>query len=178
MTDTPAPVMPLKTLHILVGVLAGSLVIFGVVLYSVLPSGDYPPIWVPWALGGLAVASHLLCQSTGFNLKPVPAGTPTDEAMAMARAAFQASTVLRFMLSESVAIVAVVLSFAVRPATWMTYLIGGVLALILIGVNVWPSAGVIRKAQQRLDRDGGQSFLGDALLGVAPGTTPPTIISH
>ena len=178
MNNTPAPVVPpIKSLRITIGFLVGGLVVVGVVLYTVLKSGVYPPIWVPWALGGLAVTSHLLCQSTGFNRKPVPAGTPPDEAMAMARAAFHTSTMLRFALSEAVAIVAIVLSLAVQPASWMTYLIGGVLTLILIGVNVWPSAGVIDKAQQRLDRDGGQSFLRDALLGVTQGTTPPTIIS-
>jgi hypothetical protein len=177
MTNPPASVAPpIKTLRMLVGFLAGSLVMFGVVLYFVIPNGDYPPIWVPWALGGLAVASHLLCQTTGFSLKPVPAGTLPTEAMGAARAAFQASSMLRFALCESVAIIALVLSFAVHPASWMTYLIGLVLALILLRVNVWPSATVISKAQRRLDRDGGQSFLRDALLGLAPGTTASGII--
>jgi hypothetical protein len=178
MNEPPATdVPPIRSLRILVGTLAGSVVIFGIVLYSVHESGDYPPIWVAWALGGLAATSHLLSRRVGFNLKPVPAGTPPDEAMAMARVAFQASTVLRFALTEAVAIVALVLSFAVQPASWMTYLIGAVLALVLLAANVWPSAGIIGKTQQQLDREGGQSFLQDALLGVAPGTTPPTIIS-
>jgi cytochrome c biogenesis protein CcdA len=84
--------------------------------------------------------------------------------------------VLRFALSESVAIIALVLSFVVLPATWMTYLIGGVLALILMGVNVWPGAAVIRRAEQQLDREGGQSYLNDALLGLAPGTTASGVI--
>lgn len=177
MTNPPAPVAPpIKSLRILVGFLSASLVMFGVVLYFVLPNGDYPPIWVPWALGGLAVVSHLLSHTLGFNLKPVPAGTLPAEAMVMARAAFQASTVLRFALSELVAIVAIVLSFAVPPASWMTYLIGLVLALILLRVNVWPSTAVISKAQQQLDREGGQSFLSDALLGLAPGTTASGVI--
>jgi hypothetical protein len=172
MTNTPVPVAPLiKPLRILIGVSGSSLVMFGVFVYFILPNGDYPPIWVAWALGGLALTSHLLCQTVGFNLKPVPAGTLPAEAMAMAGAAFQASSVLRFALSESVAIVALVLSFAVLPASWMTYPIGGVLALILLAVNVWPGTAVISKAQQRLDQDGGQSFLLDALLGLAPGTT-------
>ena len=83
--------------------------------------------------------SHLLSRTVGFNIKPVPPGTLPTEAMAMARAAFQASTSLRFALSESVAIVAIVLSFAVPPASWMTYLIGGVLALIHLAVNVRPA---------------------------------------
>src|SRR5665811_1223709 len=104
MTNPPAPVAPpIKSLRILVGFLSASLVMFGVVLYFVLPNGDYPPIWVPWALGGLAVVSHLLSHALGFNLKPVPAGTLPAEAMVTARAAFQASSVLRFALSELVA---------------------------------------------------------------------------
>lgn len=177
MATTPAPVTPpIKSTRILVGTLASALVMFGIVLFTVLPSGDYPPIWVPWALGGLALLSHLLSRTVGFNLRPVPAGTLPTEAMATALAAFQASLILRFALSEAVAILALVLSFVVPPQTWMTYLTGGVLALILLAVNVWPSTAVVSKVQRRLDREGGQSFLGDALLGLAPGTAASAVI--
>lgn len=177
MTNTGAPVVPpIKPLRLTLGFLVGSLLLFGVVVYSIDKNGDLPPSWVLWTLGGLAVCSHLLCQRVGFNLKPVPTGTPPAKAMVMAGAAFQASTLLRFALSEAVAIVALALSFAVLPASWMTYLIGAVLTLILIGVNVWPSTAVISKAQQRLDRDGGQSLLRDALFGLAPDTTTSGII--
>jgi hypothetical protein len=58
----------------------------------------------------------------------------------------------------------------------MTYLIGGVLALILFAVNVWPSTAVISKVQQQLDREGGQSYLADALLALAPGTAASAVI--
>lgn len=177
MTIDAEPVAaPIRPTRILIGALAGGLVIFGIVLYTELPSGDYPPIWVPWALGGLAVISHLLSRRAGLKLKPVPAGTLPAEAMKTAMATFQALTILRFALSEAVAIVALVLSFVVPPQTWMTYLIGGVLALILLAVNVWPSPTVISRVQQQLDRDGGQSFLGDALLGLAPGTASSAVI--
>ena len=65
--DTPPAtgVPPVMSLRILVGALTGGLVVFGFVLYFVLPNGDYPPAW---ALGGLAVASRLLSQR--------PPGTP------------------------------------------------------------------------------------------------------
>jgi hypothetical protein len=151
--------------------MVSSLVVFGVVIYGIDKIGSYPPIWVPLTLGGLAVCSHLLSQRAGFNLKPVAAGTPLTEAMAMAVVAFQTSTICRFFFSEPVALVALSLSFAVLPASWMTYLIGAVPSLVLIGVNVWPTTTIISKAQQRLDRDGGQSFLGDALFGIAPEVT-------
>jgi hypothetical protein len=177
MTNTSAPgAAPIQSLRNLVVILAGGLVTLGIVLYNVIENGDYPPIWVPWALGALAVVSHLLSQTIGFNLRPVPAGTLPDEAAAMARVAFQTSSLLRFVLTESVAIIALVLSFVVLPASWMTYLIGAVLALILLGVNVWPSSAVIAKAQQQLDRDGGQSYLRDALYGREPGTTGSGVI--
>lgn len=139
MTNTGAPVVPpIKPLRLTLGFLVGSLLLFGVVVYSIDKNGDLPPSWVLWTLGGLAVCSHLLCQTVGFNLKPVPTGTPPAKAMVMAGAAFQASTLLRFALSEAVAIVALALSFAVLPASWMTYLIGAVLTLILIGSTSGP----------------------------------------
>jgi hypothetical protein len=166
----------IQTLQILIGFQASSLVVFGIVLHFALPNGDYPPIWVPSVLGSLAVISHLISRTVGFNLKPVPAGAPPTEAIAMARAAFYASAILRFALSELVAIVALSLSFAVLPASWMTYLIGAVLTSILLWLNVWPSPAVISRAQQRLDRDGGQSLLRDTLLGLAPDTTASAVL--
>ena len=104
-------------LQILIGFLASSLVVFGIVVYFALPNGDYPPIWVPSVFGSLAVISHLISRTVGFNLKPVPAGAPPTEAIATARAALYASTILRFALSELVAIVALSLSFTVLPAS-------------------------------------------------------------
>ena len=58
----------------------------------------------------------------------------------------------------------------------MTSLIGEALALILLGVNVRPSTAVVGKAQERLDREGGLSFLSEALLRMAPGTTTSAVI--
>jgi len=75
-----------------------------------------------------------------------------------------------------VAIVAIILSFAISPQTWMTYLTGGVLALLLLAVNVWPRTAIISKVQEQLDREGGQSFLADALYGLAPGTSASGVI--
>ncbi len=177
MTTDPAPVThQLKSTRILLGSVACALVMFGVVVYAQFPNGHYPPIGVAWALGGLAVISHLLSRSVGFRLKPVPAGTLPAEAMDMAKAAFQTSTILRMALSEAVAIIALILTFIVLPASWMTYLIGGTLSLILMWVNVWPSTASISKVRAQLDREGGQSFLDDALLGLAPGTTSSAVV--
>jgi hypothetical protein len=176
---TPAPVAtpvapPIRSTRILVSTLGSALVIFGIVLYLEIPGSGYPPVWVPLALGALAVISHLLSRTLGFRVKPIPAGTLPADAMPAALAAFQSSLILRFTLSEGIAIIAIVLSFVL--ATWMTYLIGGVLALILFVVNVWPSTALISKVQQQLDREGGQSYLADALLGLAPGTTASAVI--
>ena len=50
----------------------------------------------------------------------------------------------------------------------MNYLIVAVLALILLWVNIWPSTAIHQQAQQQLNRDSGQSFLRQALLGLTP----------
>jgi hypothetical protein len=176
---TPAPVAapvapPIRSTRFLVSTLGSAMVIFGIVLYTEIPGSGYPPLWVSVTLGALAVISHLLSRTLGFRVKPIQAGTPPAEAMATALAAFQASLILRFALSEAVAIIAMILSFMV--ATWMTYLIGGVLALILFVMNVWPSTALISKVQQQLDREGGRSYLADALLGLTPGTAASAVI--
>jgi F0F1-type ATP synthase membrane subunit c/vacuolar-type H+-ATPase subunit K len=176
MSLATTPIPRIRSTRILVSVLAGSVVLWGVVMSFIFPSGEFPPIWVPLAFGGLAVISHLLSRTVGFRVKPIPAGTLPAEAMATALAAFQSSLILRFVFSEAVAIVALVVSFIVVPQTWVTYLIGGVLSLILFAVNVWPSTALISKVQQQLDREGGQSFLADALLGLTPGTAASAVI--
>jgi F0F1-type ATP synthase membrane subunit c/vacuolar-type H+-ATPase subunit K len=176
MTLATTPIPRIRSTRMLVSVLAGSVVLWGVVMSFIFPSSEFPPIWVPLTFGALAVISHLLSRTVGFRLKPIPAGTLPTEAMPTALAAFQSSLIIRFVLSESVAIIALVLSFIVVPQTWTTYLIGGVPSLILFAVNVWPSTALISKVQQQLDREGGRSFLADALLGLTPGTAASAVI--
>jgi hypothetical protein len=138
---------------------------FGVVAYAVLDARGYPPVWVAGVLGALAVVAHVAAEMLGYR---VPAVSPTaapDEARAAGRTAYQAALMVRFVLCESVALIALVAAFVVEPLTAKTYLVGGTLSLPLMLWHVWPSARVVRRIESQLDRDGGHSELAAVLHG-------------
>jgi membrane protein YdbS with pleckstrin-like domain len=164
---SPPAAAPLAQLRILAGTLISALVVLAVVLTPVLGLDGYPPVWVPVALGVLAVVMHLLVEAVGYRVPAIAPGTAAADAAPTGRAAFQTSMVLRFALCESVALVAVVAAFVVEPRTAMTYIVGGTLSLLLMAWHVWPSDRLVRRVEQQLDRDGGSSRLATVLTGSA-----------
>jgi hypothetical protein len=64
-----------------------------------------------------------------------------------------------------VVIVAIALLFAGNSNTVLPYLVAAVIAELLMAYHVWPSTSLISRVQQRLDRNGGQSDLANALNG-------------
>jgi hypothetical protein len=164
------PGTPLRTLQTTVAAVMGGLVVLaGLFGGVVLGLHGYPPTWVPWLLGALAVVAHVLCTSIGYRVPAVPPATPAGEAAVAGRMAFQQSTFLRLALCESIAVVGIVLGFAVPPRTGMTVVIGVVLSLALLLLHVWPGARVVGRVERSLDRDGGRSHLTDTMHGREPG---------
>lgn len=165
-TATPPPLQALRTT---VGAVMGGLVVLTLVVGSVLGFGGYPPVWVPWALGALAVLAHVACTTVGYRTTPVRPGTAASEAARTGRSAFQQSTFVRMALCEAVGIVAVAAAFVVDSRTGMTVVVGAVLSLALLALHAWPGERTIARVQRSLDRDGGQSFLSDTMRGQQPG---------
>jgi hypothetical protein len=165
-TSTPAPIMQFR---VLAAALMGALVAFLVALGFALGFDGYPPTWAAWALGALAAAAHLVASTVGYRVPAVAPGTRPEAARSAALAAYQQSMVLRFAVCEAVAIIALVLAFALTPQTAMTYLVGAVLSLLLMLWHVWPSRRLIARVEALLDRDGGRSGLQDSLYGIHPG---------
>jgi membrane protein YdbS with pleckstrin-like domain len=166
---SPPATAPIAQVRVLAGTLMAALVVFAVVFGPVLGYGGYPPVWVPVALGVLAVLVHVTVEAAGYRVPAVAPGTPEDDAAVIGRTAFQTSMILRFALCESVAIVALVAAFVVEPHTAMTYLVGGTLSLLLMSWHVWPSERLVRRVEQQLDRDGGRSRLHDVMTGTLDG---------
>lgn len=167
-SSTAPTAPPLKNLRVLAGALMGAVVLLSVVVWFVVPGRDYPPSWVAWILGAVALAAFALAEQAGYRTDPVEPGARATWQQAVG--AFQASMMLRLAVTEGVAILALVLTFLVTPATFMTYLIGAVLALILMAFHVWPTDRAIGAIEQSLDRAGGQSFLRDALTATTAGS--------
>ena len=163
----------LQALRVMAGALMGSLVVLGVIAVLIGGTWDYPPAWMAWVLGGVAVVVYGLCELLGYRAPAIAPGTEASAAMRTARTSFQTGFTLRFALCETPALLALVLLFVQDPPSAMTYVIGGVLALILMAVHVWPGARVIARVERNLDRDGGRSQLAAALRGQSPPRTGP-----
>lgn len=161
---------PLKALKTTIGAVMGGLVVVAILFGGVvLGLHGYPPTWVPWLLGALAVVAHLVCTAVGYRVPAMAPGTAPDEAATAARAAFQQSTFLRLAVCEAVSLVGIALAFAVRPQTGMTVVIGVVLSLALLLLHGWPGTRVLGRVERSLDRDGGRSYLTDTMHGREPG---------
>jgi len=159
---------PLRASQVLAASLMSALVVIGVALSSVFAGRHHQgsiPIWPFLVLVAEAAVAAVAIQLIGYRVPPLPSGLAADEARSRGLLAFQQSMILRFALAESVALVAIVLSFAVRAATVTPYLLGAAISLVLMGLHVWPSERVIARVQENLDRDGGRSELATALRG-------------
>ena len=169
---TPAtmPASPLRALQTTVGAVMGGLVVLAVVFGGfVLGLHGYPPTWVPWLLGALAVVAHVLCTLVGYRVPAVAPATTPQEAAVAGRTALQQSTFVRLAICEAVGVVGIVLAFAVTPRTGMTVVIGVVLSLALLLLHVWPGDRVLGRVERSLDGDGGRSYLTDTMHGRQPG---------
>lgn len=156
-------------LRTITGALFGAVVMIGVVATFIAPPDTYPQVWVPVGLGVLAVAVFALCETVGYAAPAVVPGTDRPTATAQGVAAYRTSFFVRLALCESVALVAFALMFVALPSTAWSYYIGAVLALGLLAVHTWPGERTIRRTQDRLERNGGQSYLREALTGTPGG---------
>lgn len=172
-----APVVtPIRTFRILAGALMAALVVIGIALVFVVgspgrdgreASTEPPQLWVYLAIVALGLVMAVLVQTVGYRVPAIPPGLAPAQAHPLAFRAYQQSMILRFALSEVVAIVSIAVVFAVQSDTVLPYVVGAVIALGLMAVHVWPGTRVIDRVQRRLDRDGGRSDLAQVLDGTA-----------
>lgn len=161
-TAGPAPL--LMALRILVGSLMSGLVFITIALWFVLESteGTFDVtlgVLVPVVLG---VLSHGASLALGYRAPAIAPGTPREQAEETSRTAFQAATILRFALSEVVAIVGIAAAFVLPSGGFTTYLVGALVSLGLIWWHCWPDERVFTTMQRVLERDGGTSYLREA----------------
>ena len=111
--------------------------------------------------------------AVGYRVTPVPADMPPPEAKRRPACGSRAGPSCGWPGGESVAILALVLSFVTDPPSVLTYLVGGAVTLLLFRLHVWPSAEVVARSERALDAAGGRSYLGGALAGHEPGSSAP-----
>ncbi len=169
-------VSPIRTFRVLAAALMGALVIIAIALSFVVgnhrsdrngnPVPTHAPgAWMYVVIVALGLVAATLAQVFGYRIPALDPGLQPGEARSTALRVYQQSMILRFAMCESVAIVAIALLFAGNSNTVLPYLVAAVIAELLMAYHVWPSTSLISRVQQRLDRNGGQSDLANALNG-------------
>ncbi|OUZ07972.1 hypothetical protein BHE97_14825 [Aeromicrobium sp. PE09-221] len=122
---------------------------------------ELPPVLLTVGLLALVAAAVGLARFLGAQLPAIAIGTPRDEAMARALGAFRANVMVRYAVLEAPLLIGVVVSFLVDHGAW-PLLIAGVPSIVAMFALLWPSQASFERAERRLDRDGGRSYLREA----------------
>jgi hypothetical protein len=160
----------LRQIQLLVGTMMWSLVLLAVVLVFVLPVDDRlaaPPLWLLAAQFAAGGAIYLALESIGYR---TPAIHPEDDqatATTTAVRALQSGTILRFALSEPIALASLAAAFVIDGGSVLCYATGAVVSVALIGYHAWPWSRPVDKTVASLERDGGRSYLREG-LGLPP----------
>lgn len=124
-----------------------------------------PGLWMYVVILAVGAIAAIVVQVFGYR---IPALSPDLEPAAARTAAlqrYQQTMILRFALSESVAIIAIALLFSGHSNTILPYVLAAVVAELLMAYHVWPSRNLIERVQRRLIRNGAQFNLANALNG-------------
>ena len=157
------------TVRLLCAALTGSLVVILLAVALVLdkPSGQ-PPVWSLAVVIGAAVAMTVLILRIGFRAPAIVPATPADEARLISTRSFQQLTLIRFLLADTVTLTSIAVALAVDHGGLAIGILGVAASILLIALFVWPGDRVVQRMQDSLEREGGQSYLADALDGPAP----------
>jgi hypothetical protein len=111
-------------------------------------------------LAGLA--AHGLLEAIGYRTPPLAPDLSDEAAAAQARTRWQSGMILRFAVSEFIAIASIAAAFVLPDGDILTYLGGAVVSLVLMGVHVWPWARPVGKTADALEASGRASGLREA----------------
>jgi hypothetical protein len=157
----------MKPVKILACTLMAALVVIGFALFFLFPldpfSGDtrfsIPNPGVFLFIIGAGIAVHLFNENYTYKPTPIPAGTPRKDTTTTAIMAYQSGMILRFALSEAIAIAAIAVAFILPSGGYLTYLFAAAVSLALMAYHVYPWDRPINKTQEALDAERGQSHL-------------------
>lgn len=168
-TPLPAAAPFALTTRILAASLMGALVVMGVALSVVLPPEGSVSVVVLLVQVVAGLAAHWLLEAIGYRT-PALAADLTDEAAAgQARTRWQAGMVLRFAISEFIAIASIAAAFVLPDGDIVTYLGGAIVSLVLMGVHVWPWSRPVGRTADALEAAGKASGLREAFGLSGPG---------
>lgn len=160
----------LQSLKVLSTALMSSLVLVLVAVTFVLTEDGTgaAPVWAFAVVVAVAAADSALIGIAGYRFRPVAPGTPEIDARRTSVAQVQTLTILRFALSEAVALVAVALAFVVEEGGIGLVVLGVLVAELMMFWHVWPSDRLITRTQEALESEGARSYLREALDAPVP----------
>lgn len=178
MSQTPVAT-PLRTYRILALALMGAIVVIGIAISFILASPSRRnsatvlrhgtvPLWQYLAIAALGLVMAIAISAFGYRVPAIPPGADPSTVQGQVGLAYQRTMFLRFALAESVAIIAIAATFADNTSSITLYLLAAAISLALMAYHVWPSAQLIERVQQQLDRNGGRSDLAGWLRGDRP----------
>ena len=144
------------------------LVLIGFALFFVLGTKDTPPLWLVLAQLAAGAGVHVLLESIGYRARPLDPQLSDADAEQAAAAAWQSSMMLRFALSEAIAILSLVAAFVLEGGI-VAYAVGAVVSLALMAVHVWPWSRPVGKVADALEAAGRTTHLREAFGVPAPG---------
>ena len=170
--STPSPLA--RTSQTLALSFMSIVVVLGVLVAFSIPDADLrlPPVYVIAGQVVAGVVIGLLGTTIGFRTVPIAAGTPPEEASREGMQKHQTSMILRLVLSEVVALASLALAFVLDEGQLVTYVVGAVVSLALMGLFAYPSARTVRRIEASLDSAGARSRLAEEFgVGEGPSST-------
>lgn len=151
-----------RPFRLLAGALMSALVVIFLAIALVMgeTGGGQPPVLALAAvlvLGGMQAA---MVEVAGYRLPPLSRSTAPGEATtATALHRFRDAMVLRFALSEAVAIVSIAAAFVVDSGGLLVVGLGCAISLVLLAVHVWPWRRPVERSAAALEAEGARSGL-------------------
>ena len=148
--------------RILASSLMSALVVLGVALSVVLPPDGSLSIVVLLAQVVAGVVVHGLLDAIGYRMPALATDLTEEAAEAEARTRWQSGMILRFAISEFIAIASIAAAFVLPDGDILVYAGGALVSLVLMAVHVWPWARPVGRTADALEAGGRRSGLREA----------------
>lgn len=159
--------------RMLAGSLMSALFVIALALYFVFSGMEdpwaTPPLFIPVAQVAAGIAVHFFLETIGYRTAALDPSLSEEDAASSGRKAWQSTMVLRFALSEFVAIASLAAAFVVSDGGYLTYIGGLLVSVVLMAIHVWPSARPVGKLADALERAGRSSHLRETFGVTVPG---------
>lgn len=160
------PVPVVQSFRLLAFALVSGILFMGVALAFILTFGS-PPVLPLVLLLVIGVAIHLTIGTATSRIRPLSSGGDAAAVRAEAFAAFRNRFLVRIVLSETPALLGIVLAFVFPPRAWLVYAVGAVISWALIALHVWPRRRTFGPIVDALESGGAVSGLRE-LFGFGP----------